>query len=470
MKNKFLFLSLLFLFAACQAGDDAFDVLESAVPSMEAVTSQEGHSVEVNAEDAARVAAIFAGETVATRADVSAGQVECIYDAAGNPAIYVVNRAGNQGFVLVGASKNYHPVLAYSNTGYFDTANMPDALKNWIAVRKEDMAYANSLPADSTYLFRAEWAKYEERPAMRQVATRSSQSDLDSYVMDMLSQWLLEGKSYASLSQADRLLPSDVYERWCAIASGSIFPLYEDYMNYSFVLLGDRDNGSKKKEIPFYPRWDQGAGYNAALPPIDGKLPPAGCVTIAMAQVMRHYESPTHYNWAAMPYTYPTSITASFIREVADNVHADYDLKGTGASLSDATSSFVNDYGYSSSIELISHSISRTREEIDDNRLVIMRGAPTKGAVGHAWVVSGYDRIAGNKEYQLWVPIRNASIEEPYNTIDTYSSDYFDYTNICVNWGWGYLENVYVIDTNLKSNQGTYNADRQDIVNIVPGK
>ena len=61
----------------------------------------------------------------------------------------------------------------------------------------------------------------------------------------------------------------------------------------------------------------------------------AGCVPIAMAQVMKYYQYPTNYNWASMPLTYGTTTTANFIKDIHDairNVYSGqptYDCNGT---------------------------------------------------------------------------------------------------------------------------------------------
>ncbi|MDE6928183.1 MAG: Spi family protease inhibitor [Muribaculaceae bacterium] len=55
-----------------------------------------------------------------------------IYDSTGNPAIYVVNYDNNAGFVLVSATKDYHPILAYAEIGNYDIMNSrPYGLDMW---------------------------------------------------------------------------------------------------------------------------------------------------------------------------------------------------------------------------------------------------------------------------------------------------------------------------------------------------
>ena len=45
---------------------------------------------------------------------------------------YIFNVEGGRGYVIASASDRMQPVLGYSDTGCFDVAYMPDALKAWL--------------------------------------------------------------------------------------------------------------------------------------------------------------------------------------------------------------------------------------------------------------------------------------------------------------------------------------------------
>ena len=136
--------------------------------------------------------------------------------------------------------------------------------------------------------------------------------------------------------------------------------------------------------------WTQESGFNVALPQISGQYPPAGCATIAMAQVMKYNEYPTFFNWNSMPNSYASSVTAAFIRDVADAINADYALDGTSASLSDVRNALVSKYGYSTTAQVVNHSAARTIGNLRKKQPVIMQGFTDDGKVGHAWVACGY--------------------------------------------------------------------------------
>ena len=56
------------------------------------------------------------------------------------PAVnfYVFNREGG-GFIIVSADRRCRPVLAYSHTGSFDTAGMPDNLRSWLQGYRDEI-------------------------------------------------------------------------------------------------------------------------------------------------------------------------------------------------------------------------------------------------------------------------------------------------------------------------------------------
>lgn len=395
--------------------------------------------------------------------------IQTINNDLGQAAIYVINFENNKGYILVSATKDYFPILAHSDKGNFNIeGDMPDAINYWITEWKENIAYTENLPKDSTYLFRVIWSKYEDS-VLPQAITRSSQTDLDRYVMDMISQWARDGIKYYPLASASSVLPSSLYNEWCSLAAGATYPSYEDFMNYSFVTVETIDN-STVKELDFPMRWSQRVGYNAKFDLINGELPPAGCLPIAMAQIMRYHRYPTHYNWDDMPYDKATSTTASFIREIADNIHAIPTLEGTSAHLSDAKNAFIKNYGYSPSLQIIKHSPTRAMEEIDNNRPILMKGANSETA--HAWIASGYKHTFFHTVYHLWVPTNSAESTNPYQDINQHSTDYFDILEMYLNMGWVEQHfNGYYVDSSIKtSTNETFNERREDIVNIIPSR
>ena len=87
-----------------------------------------------------------------------------IRDAEGNPSIYVLNRPNGGGFVLVSATKDYYPVLGYSDSGNFDIDGIEaiGGLEEWKDCIVGNIAEAAYQPADTLRKYRSMWHRYED--------------------------------------------------------------------------------------------------------------------------------------------------------------------------------------------------------------------------------------------------------------------------------------------------------------------
>lgn len=189
----------------------------------------------------------------------------------------------------------------------------------------------------------------------------------------------------------------------------------------------------------------------------------AGCVAIAMGQIMRYYSYPQQgtgsiayktdsynldvrtnlgdhsYDWAhILPnyiYTSPTSAdnaeVARFVYDVAASVQMDFTPAASNSQDFRAAKALKENFGYDRSLQLIDHSYYSTaewadvmRREIDARRPVYVSGANVQNnqVAGHAFVVDGYN-----------------------------AEGYFH-----VNWGWNGSSNGYYLLTDLtpKDKQG----------------
>lgn len=58
------------------------------------------------------------------------------------PLYYIYNVAGQRGFVIVAADDRVMPVLGYADTGSFQTEDMPENVKSWLNLYKEEIVWA----------------------------------------------------------------------------------------------------------------------------------------------------------------------------------------------------------------------------------------------------------------------------------------------------------------------------------------
>lgn len=451
-RSAILFILVSIFIMSCQ---DEYNVLEDKKPLM----PQELLTNRVFIDEVKNVAFVY-NNKVATRSIKVIGDISTINNSSGEPVIFVVNFENQQGFLLISATKNYYPILAHSDRGEFITNGfMPDGLSDWIRDTQVSIETADKLPTDSTRLYRSMWQQYILQK--NEVKTRASDEELNDYITACRHRWEAEGHTYNSLGGAYDWLPSDVYERFCAAAEASVFPIY-DYME-SFIVRKEYSFPDNMENF-INVTWDQRSGYNAAYDKINGELPPAGCVPVAVAQVLRYYKHPSFFDWNSMPTNYATSQTAALMKNIAMAVHAVPSLEGTSASLQNARNALVSNYGYSSKAQLVNHKVGSLRGQLKNKQPVIMQGFSQDGKEGHAWICSGYNAATGYVEYELHVLISELYM----SSIDSYRENDFSYERLYMNWGWGGSYNGYYSDNNVYNPVGSFNRNRKDIINVSP--
>ena len=122
MRNLIIpLLSLLFVFAqSCATKEEEGLSSESQselVNKNDLYIDREPTSI--STVDANKIATLFKGVAPTTRA-ATAYEVTTISDSvSGKPLVYVVNYGCDNGFVVISASKNTQPILAFSDNGKF---------------------------------------------------------------------------------------------------------------------------------------------------------------------------------------------------------------------------------------------------------------------------------------------------------------------------------------------------------------
>jgi uncharacterized protein (TIGR02145 family) len=247
-------------------------------------------------------------------------------------------------------------------------------------------------------------------------------------------------------------------------ASKEISQLWEKYLNPE-KYTPDKNRQSHSLAAMENLSWNQSEFYNAQCPQTGGIHPaglngygnrcPAGCVAVAMAQIMRYWSWPqtgtnsnsytdpsnpanpinnvqadpsygvqsanfgaTTYNWGNMPNVLsgPNSDVAQIIRHAGIAVNMDYSYCSSGAYTMNARNAFVDNFGFSADAAVRSKTASISWEawegmmkaEILAGRPFYYRGSSADG--GHALVCYAFE--SGNSFY-----------------------------NFKFNWGWGGVHN-----------------------------
>ncbi len=170
---------------------------------------------------------------------------------------------------------------------------------------------------------------------------------------------------------------------------------------------------------PFVPvQWNHGQPFNLKLTPIDGHLPPVGCVATAVAQIMSYHRWPA-YDWERIIRVSNNGeyFTDPYFREVISLLHKDlgkpenldmtYTItKGSGAPSENVPRTF-RAYGYQCG-RFEDYNFDKIKSEIYAQRPVYVDGysikevaispksltwASAKYKEGHAWVIDGVRQV-----------------------------------------------------------------------------
>jgi photosystem II stability/assembly factor-like uncharacterized protein len=213
--------------------------------------------------------------------------------------------------------------------------------------------------------------------------------------------------------------------------------LWSEALNYKFKIAG-------KSVSPLLKglQWNQTEFYNDYCPSdtnapdgYNGRVP-AGCVAIAMAQIMKYYSYPskgigsnkynhpiygelsvdfanTSYNWNDMPFslTAPNKDAATLIYQCGVAVNMDFGSNSSAAYDVDARYALVHFFGYSDSMTLYNRDNNsaskeiwnaRLKMEMDARRPVYYSGFDILNTTGHAFVCDGYDNSFPTKFHFNW--------------------------------------------------------------------
>ena len=423
----------------------------------------ESGTTPITAEQAIMVASRFAntkGE-VKTKALDAVADVYTVADQEGMPLFYAVNRAGNKGYIIVGASRKYYPILAYVEKGHFDAEYAQSGLSFWVDQQKGLISMLEKGEiSDVNVDFDAEWSYYEKKGMIQDLATKS-EAEAMALRQASVAAWQAQGYTCYELQECPTNLPTSVYNTWCSTAAGLANPNY-DYEIYS-VILEKRVEYTTTYDPIIGSEWDQTGGFNASNPYTNA----IGCVPVAVGQIMWNYSRPSYpFLWNNMPASYATTTTADFLYSLGNLMGINYAGGFTGATHGDGEDA-LNYYGYSTSFGN-SYDQSTVISNIIGGDPVYIGGYETNSGIGHAWVCEGYNRVDHHYEYDLKI----LSVVEPplqyENVTNTYSTAYGVTHYLYHNLGYGGDGNGWYIGQTFQTpHDGTFSSACM-IYNITP--
>ena len=176
----------------------------------------------------------------------------------------------------------------------------------------------------------------------------------------------------------------------------------------------EKEPESSKRRAPAYyncileTKWGQSAPFNNLC---NGNV--AGCVAVAMAQIMYKHKYPSSYSWSNMLKTYQTNgytttqanAVAKLIRDCGISVNMDYGTDASAAKSCDAAWALAHKFGYNPNIKYYMRNyFSQNKweqiilEELKEERPILYSGKMSDEEAGHAFVLDGYD---GNGFYHF---------------------------------------------------------------------
>ena len=389
--------------------------------------------------------------------------------------MYLVNYS-DSGFVIVSATKDFYPILAYSDESNLDLNNNIYGIDEWLEDTKHEIKTCsqkcdsvkaknhNLWNMDSTTLNRTKFEK-----------TRSgslSDADIACYIrceqyLDQYGYGGDEGWHFTPLSDAKQVFEekgfASIYQNLCYSAEFNHSTISNTVLGYKICTI-------KNKVGPLLStKWHQRSPFNDLC---DGS--PAGCGAIAVAQVMKYYKHPQTFSYNGFAFdwnTIPdipsaTSSQSALVKLVANAIDTHFE-----SSYSWATPGSIED-----GLDLLGYNVStgdddchRVRTEImSGKRPVIMLGNDDNWSFlpgnlkyigdSHYWVCDGADERTVNKLYLFteWQPYGKGNFVPGWNSIDSpYDYGGQSYTYYHINWGWGGTSNGWFADVS-NSKEGYY--------------
>jgi len=424
-KILFFAFSLLFVLFSCEK--DFFQEEETSTHQ----SRPENSSDVVSVEDAKEVAISFLNlnkdesKIDITKNDIK--EVQTIVNDEETPIMYAVNFNNDSGFVVTSASFLERPILAYGENGNFDFQTIDDY--NGVV----DWAY-------TTYLIINDRIEKGVEPTEE--------------VMEQWQSFGFQSKHIFS-NEGGGSNPYPTNSWYQTITKGS--------------LLTTNWNQKLKDSPPI--------GYNNYVRfnnCTQGKSP-AGCVAVAMGQIMKYHNHPNIYSMNTMPNavnsnnfaTIEAFLIALFLQDIGTKVGMNYNCSSSGASSQNARNTFVFNYSYDAS-DLVNTNYNLIKQNIDNYRPVYLDGyknreiktTPIKLGIfhwtigkttytysnGHAWVADGYKEITKFTKY-------SNSTTKHIKIADL----------VRCNWGWGGFKNDWYHYGSLNNDQN----QNDTIVNYI---
>lgn len=486
--KKLLYLMAISLFAAC-TNDEIINTIETVEIGNADELSDGSVVSSLNATGVAT--AFWSDFNGTTRADIDNLEYDLVtIYSEDTPQMYVFNFKEG-GFVLVSATKEFYPILAYSEDGTFPVGEEKEGLKMWLDDTKYAISNCDQQADSIKAAFRMMWGKYEMQEPYTAASSRATTR------MTVAEQVLLQrleyyyrltsgsgGWNFRPLSQAASAFAqyglSEEYQSLCNRAQNNNSDLDETLIGWRVIREGDTYG-------PFLnTAWHQDSPFNDYL------SNEAGCGAIAVSQLMKYYEYPatftlngTTYNWDNIPnYESSNSDQAALVRYAYNKINSKDGALDTG----------IGDFVYTTPGDLrdglrsMGYNVTRQNHnsndvigELRNGRPVIMLGNednyPDWGNVAyfnnsHYWICDGVNDVEYYLEYFTeWQPYSSGTMESGWYSLESPNriESNNNYRSFHMNWGWGDSGgNGWFLGDSVNPGNRDYRYNRDDFLVSVP--
>ncbi|MDE5836696.1 MAG: C10 family peptidase [Paramuribaculum sp.] len=421
----------------------------------------------VSRQRAAEIATKFFGKRYPDSRAESKGiaEIKAVCDSDGKELMYIVNFAGNQGFVIVSAEKGYYPILAQSDEGNFTTDNTDSPAYMWLMSQKYNVANCAELPDSMKSEIAQAWTAYDYQTGL-DVYSRAYVEKPQVYY-DSLRMWSVSGKykvynyndfihtdDYQTLSFDDR---NQISANLMMLGNSN----YGTVEDVTVVLVRDYTDYADYPKTMLKSAWTQLYPYNVS----DWLGHALGCTTIAVGQIMRYHEWPKSYNWADMPYSTVTKTLQDFLYNLSQIIGVKYEgMKATAKIDQSKVALEKNNY----SVVMQSHNINKVDAQIKAYKPVYMSGSGDEER--HAWVCDGIDSYTNYHEIRVMTldyrPIADIVPTEMIEAMKILKPTYISGHRYHMNWGLIGTDNGFFLEN---GSNNPYSKNRMELL-ITPNK
>lgn len=226
--------------------------------------------------------------------------------------------------------------------------------------------------------------------------------------------------------------------------------------------------GSTGEVIPC--QWNQTSPFNKYCFTADGRQAPAGCVAVAVAQLMYHYGknvtyNGTYYNWNTMRTVIngreaqgdaAKDMVAKLLFQLGrpQNLNMNYEVGSSGAYSENVPRTFIN-FGYSKGGTLQAYDVIYLC-----HGPLYVEGSAKKKTIQHRFLGINTWQEVSYHEAHAWVIDRKIHQEQKLYTVGGKYVKTIQRELVHCNWGWGGRDDGYYYDGAFNTNEGPENPTR----------